>query len=132
MLVQLSAPKQCIKMFIMFLPNLIADSQVLAKIFLSYIFTPFRETQLTQLEVKKAQLATYLPITYLLYVQLKRQTMYPTSYQLLYQSNGLMVTHGFRQIIYDYTIMVNGRNSKNGKNGSDATTMSFRISWKVT
>ena len=58
--------------------------------------------------------------------------MCPTSYQLLYQSNGLMVTHGFRQIIYDYTIMVNGRNSKNGKNGSDATTMSFRISWKVT
>ena len=38
--------------------------------------------------------------------------MYPTSYQLLYQSNGLMITHGFRQIIYDYTIMVNGRNDK--------------------
>ena len=46
--------------------------------------------------------------------------MYPTSYQLLYQSNGLMATHGFRQIIYDYTLMVNGRNGKNGKNGSDA------------
>ena len=38
--------------------------------------------------------------------------MYPTSHQLLYQSNGLMVTHGFRQIIYDYTIMVKGRNGK--------------------